>query len=450
LAFVWDLSGDEIDPDTGKAADEAPHKYLQNLGTGGNGMALIRTESGNDYGIGGGFVVNRRTGEAFEVGQIPKFTVGEPLVIPGIPETSPVKGLLVEYRNEARSSLAEQIPGKNPFDGLGQRIQEAKNQQWHLPAGGRAERPTLPLPVVPPEQQRGRLKQVSGRMRAWREGGAEAARNRERLVSVEVGHYNVPKHFWEYNRNKGDDRVFVDEEAGHYVVLDGVSGEGDGRGGAAAQVAVNFFAHGGLGEGNRGTDNDPANAALALKHGLERADIAIADVADATSAACTAIRVLPNGHVAWAQRGDTAAYILRADGKLKRLGKEESVWEQLSKEEQKKYEKEGPSYAVERAKNTLTNWLGSGRPTDENGQPITQSGFEEVEPGDTICVFSDGISKVWSDDEIKAKMRGKDPQAAARQLANGEGSDDQSIIMIKVGAAASQSKRSRSSSKLAA
>lgn len=92
------------------------HKYARDFY--GSGMALIRTKSGNTYGLAGGYVFNAREGGAWHLPDDDiEVTIGEPCTIPGVGSTSDVEGVLLRYKVGMDNTGAAQLE-QNPWPGL--------------------------------------------------------------------------------------------------------------------------------------------------------------------------------------------------------------------------------------------------------------------------------------------------------------------------------------------
>jgi len=72
-------------------------------------MVVVETGGGNEYGFGGGLVVDKKRQLAYELSnQSIEVTIGEPCVIPGIDSTHNVKAFLFPYE--------EKIPNPETVD----------------------------------------------------------------------------------------------------------------------------------------------------------------------------------------------------------------------------------------------------------------------------------------------------------------------------------------------
>lgn len=125
----------------GEGSDQ---KHARHFYEGGGDYALIKTDSGNVYGIGDGVIVNYNTGDTCEFGiddevyiQIgvrtgfPKLNNGRGWV------TTPIEEVLLQHGIAAKPfNGAAQLGEENPFHGLKDRIRIIQQQRQMGPSRG--------------------------------------------------------------------------------------------------------------------------------------------------------------------------------------------------------------------------------------------------------------------------------------------------------------------------
>jgi hypothetical protein len=118
IALGFRTKGDKLVLGNGSA-----HKYARIFEP--TNMAWIITRSGNQYGIGEGYLISQRAkgGWVLPVEDL-NITIGEPMNIPGILTTSDVRSVQLRWKiDEPGSSLAQlQIDGPSPFALLDKQI----------------------------------------------------------------------------------------------------------------------------------------------------------------------------------------------------------------------------------------------------------------------------------------------------------------------------------------
>lgn len=115
-------------------------KYAQGLHDGGEGAAWIKTASGNRYGITRGVIVDYHANTPDATPTINEWpvegtevTIGKPLVIPGVLETSDVNSVLLRAAVEAPGRPGnQQSTGVDPFPGLSQYVEQVYIANPHL------------------------------------------------------------------------------------------------------------------------------------------------------------------------------------------------------------------------------------------------------------------------------------------------------------------------------
>lgn len=231
-------------------------------------------------------------------------------------------------------------------------------------------------------------------------------------------------------RKKNEDRCGYDENAGIYVVCDGMGGQAAGE--VAADLAVRtilaYYSRPDL-TGNLEQD---------VRGAIEKANAEILQAADAdiryhkmgSTVVAVAIR---DNTAAIGNLGDARGYLLR-DGVLRQVTKDHSlVAEQVRRGLLKPEEAENAPW-----KNVVTRALG--------GAPTTEADVEvvELQPNDTVIAATDGVIKFLSDEKLREIVAGgtkiEDACASVVNAALDGGSDDNATCMLirceKAGAAA--------------
>ena len=120
-ALQWDTPGSVLEVGMG-----ATHKYLRDMGH--DHLTIIKTRSGNSYGLGENIVINAKTRQAFIApAEIPDITIGEPLQIPGVGGTTEVESVTVRYKSGDVAGVTDHIDSPSPFPALGQAIRQAQD-----------------------------------------------------------------------------------------------------------------------------------------------------------------------------------------------------------------------------------------------------------------------------------------------------------------------------------
>lgn len=107
---------------------DSKHKYASSFDT--IDMAIIKTKSGNTYGIAQGLVVNKDRQRAFELPEDTiDVTIGEPCVIPGVGSTSDVESVMLRYKVTAPGSemADQQVDAPSPFKALEAQVEAVNN-----------------------------------------------------------------------------------------------------------------------------------------------------------------------------------------------------------------------------------------------------------------------------------------------------------------------------------
>lgn len=98
---------------------DSVHKYARNLEL--DHMAIIKTKSGNTYGLARGLVINENFQRAYELPEDTiHVTIGEPCVIPSVGSTSDVESVMLRYKvTSPNSEMADkQVDTPSPFKDL--------------------------------------------------------------------------------------------------------------------------------------------------------------------------------------------------------------------------------------------------------------------------------------------------------------------------------------------
>jgi hypothetical protein len=99
--------------------EDSMHKYARNFDF--SDMAIIKTRSGNTYGLAQGLVINKNRQTASELpAETIDVTIGEPCVMPGVGTTTEVESVMLRYKTGAPgSSFADhQVDTPSPFRAL--------------------------------------------------------------------------------------------------------------------------------------------------------------------------------------------------------------------------------------------------------------------------------------------------------------------------------------------
>ena len=104
----------------GEGSDQ---KHARSLWAGAR--AIINTKSGNSYGLGGEFVINKRENAAYPLGMEDiEVTIGQGCEIPGVASTTNVEELLLLYKiGGPRPDVTVDAP--SPFVELEQKLELA-------------------------------------------------------------------------------------------------------------------------------------------------------------------------------------------------------------------------------------------------------------------------------------------------------------------------------------
>jgi len=128
-ALVWDAPGAVVRPTAGEDPGDPTSEYVNGLGQTDT-LAILTTDSGNQYGVGSGLIINKKTGDTYETGALPDITIGEHLSIPGKFTTTRIRSVAVASGRAEQIAHLEQVDAHNPFDPLGKRIARTREQQY--------------------------------------------------------------------------------------------------------------------------------------------------------------------------------------------------------------------------------------------------------------------------------------------------------------------------------
>jgi hypothetical protein len=127
MSLIFQQGGEVLD-----LGYDAMQKYLRNLG-GSTSSAIIRTRSGNAYGLSRDVIINKNAGTAYRApDELPPITLGAPYEIPGVGSMTEVASVEVLYKVGPQGYVEEQIDRPSPFHALEAdiaRAQEALAQQ---------------------------------------------------------------------------------------------------------------------------------------------------------------------------------------------------------------------------------------------------------------------------------------------------------------------------------
>lgn len=119
--------GADIQPDF--TWGEEDQKWADNPDRRRSNTVIIATESGNQYIVGRGLVINAKTSQAYTMrpgAEIPPVVFGEKWGVEGLFQTSPVGAVLVEYGGSG--AAAKTLNQESPFTTAND-VLEAKRQE---------------------------------------------------------------------------------------------------------------------------------------------------------------------------------------------------------------------------------------------------------------------------------------------------------------------------------
>lgn len=236
-------------------------------------------------------------------------------------------------------------------------------------------------------------------------------------------------------RENNEDNFFVDEDAGLFVVADGMGGHAAGE--VASRVAVDTIREllqGGIDPDETRLDRqmlDPADVLRErLRYAMNQASARIRREAQLNPAyagmgTTVAVLLIEDGHAHVAHVGDSRIYLMR-DGALSRLTRDHTVVQQ---------EIDAGRLTPELARqvphrNYLTQSVGYHGPVE----PDTAT--RPVQPGDVFVLCSDGLTDPLDDPRIAELVRQTHPSDLAETLVNqavaGGGEDNITVLTVRV------------------
>ena len=125
VALQFRTKGEELD-----LSDASSMNFAR---VGLTGMALVKTESGNVYGLGRGVIMNDGNKRGFPMPEdLSAITVGKQWEVPGVLTTSPVESVTFRYKVTQPGYCEEQLDVPSPFKALEHNIQLLKEQDPQL------------------------------------------------------------------------------------------------------------------------------------------------------------------------------------------------------------------------------------------------------------------------------------------------------------------------------
>ena len=236
-------------------------------------------------------------------------------------------------------------------------------------------------------------------------------------------------------RENNEDNFFVDEDAGLFVVADGMGGHAAGE--VASRVAVDTLREllqGGIDPDETRLDRqmqDPADVLRErLRYAMNQASARIRREAQLNPAyagmgTTVAVLLIEGGHAHVAHVGDSRIYMMR-DGSLSRLTRDHTVVQQ---------EIDAGRLTPELARqvphrNYLTQSVGYHGPVE----PDTAT--RPVQAGDLFILCSDGLTDPLDDPRIAELLRQTHPSDLAETLVNqavaGGGEDNITVVTVRV------------------
>jgi hypothetical protein len=118
---------------------DSKFNYTKDFGPSGLDFVIIKTKSGNAYGLGAGVIINFTTKEEYPTPQdLPDIDLNEPWQLPGGGNTTEVTMALVRYGGKFTSvgTEGEQIDIPSPFSSLLPELEQARERLYpgrHFP-----------------------------------------------------------------------------------------------------------------------------------------------------------------------------------------------------------------------------------------------------------------------------------------------------------------------------
>jgi hypothetical protein len=124
MALGFRTPGDQL-----SLGEDSKHKYARNFDF--SDMAIIKTRSGNTYGLAQGLVINKDRQVVVELpADTIDVTIGEPCVIPGVGTTTEVESVLLRYKTgmPGDSFADHQVDAPSPFKALEEQVAVLNNR----------------------------------------------------------------------------------------------------------------------------------------------------------------------------------------------------------------------------------------------------------------------------------------------------------------------------------
>lgn len=112
-----------------KLGYDSDFKYARVTSPSSGDMAIVRTKSGNLYGLGRGIVINARERKAYRLPEeLPDIEIGKSWLIPGVSQTSDIEEVQFRYKVAPEGYGERQVDKPSPFPALGTQLEQALNQ----------------------------------------------------------------------------------------------------------------------------------------------------------------------------------------------------------------------------------------------------------------------------------------------------------------------------------
>lgn len=122
--FAEGPSGLVFEGEPGTVLDwEATNKWYDNPARRSSNTMIAVTESGNQYILGKGLIINTETGEALIIpkgADLPEIVIGEKWGVDGVFSTTPVQAVMAEYKVGAHNPEN----GESPFIAANEALEE--------------------------------------------------------------------------------------------------------------------------------------------------------------------------------------------------------------------------------------------------------------------------------------------------------------------------------------